>query len=116
MTQSQTLGEWINSVYGDQGALADVLKPKVAKNTVSSWKTGRNGIPPEYQRQLRKLGFTGPWPREEEPATASGGSEEVVKLKGRVEALEGQLLAALVAAKSLDERMRKLERRSGLSE
>lgn len=58
------LGEWIKQEYGDQGALASALRPKVAKNTVSSWKTGRNGIPPEYQKQLRKLGYDGPWPEQ----------------------------------------------------
>lgn len=58
------LGEWISFEYGDQGALAEALKPKVAKNTVSSWKTGKNGIPGEYQKQIRKLGYDGPWPRE----------------------------------------------------
>jgi transcriptional regulator with XRE-family HTH domain len=83
--------------------------------TYQKMESGVGPIPLTVENKLRKLGFTGRLPREE-AATASGGSEEVVKLKGRVEALEGQLLAALVAAKSLDERMRKLERRSGLSE
>jgi hypothetical protein len=71
MPQLENLGEWIKSRYGDQGGLAAKLKPPVAKNTVSSWKTGRNGIPPEYKKQMRALGFSGPWPQEEAQGPAT---------------------------------------------
>jgi hypothetical protein len=87
----KNLGDWISLEYGDQGALADALKPKVAKNTVSSWKTGKNGIPGEYQKQIRKMGYDGPWPQEvaKTPAAPAGVSErEIGKLEGRIEALE----------------------------
>lgn len=101
MTPSQTLGEWIRDAFGDQGGLADALKPKVAKNTVSSWKTGRNGVPPDYEKQLRKLGFKGKLPQEMPKGTPAGldGSfvtreeyeglqKELWKTIGRLETLE----------------------------
>jgi hypothetical protein len=111
MTQSQTLGDWIKSAFGDQGGLAEVLDPPVAKNTVSSWKTGRNGVPPEYQKQIRKLGFKGPWPREEAQEAAAGGSptyvtrEEFAEWRGYWKAGTEELLKRLEA---LEDQVRKL--------
>jgi hypothetical protein len=111
MTQSQTLGDWIKSAFGDQGGLAEVLDPPVAKNTVSSWKTGRNGVPPEYQKQIRKLGFKGPWPREEAQEAAAAGPapyvtrEETAELKGR---LEGRIEVLERALEKLGEAVRLL--------
>lgn len=108
------LREWRKSKGWGQEELAG----KIGSNqkTYSAYETGRlKDIPPDIQAKIRRLGYQGPWPAQEAPA---GGAmpEEVVKLKGRVEALEGQLLAALVAAKSLDQRVQVLERRAGLSE
>lgn len=102
MLPNQNLGEWIRSKYGDQGGLAVKLKPMVAKNTVSSWKTGRNGIPPEYQKQIRTLGYTGPWPHDkaqESPAPAGGPyatASDFVALKASLEK-ETELLRKDVA-------------------
>lgn len=62
MPKFDNFGNWIRERFGDQGALADKLKPKVVKNTVSSWKTGRNRIPMEYEKQIRALGYDGPMP------------------------------------------------------
>lgn len=62
MPKFEDFGDWIRERFGDQGGLADKLKPKVAKNTVSSWKTGRNRIPPDYEKQIRAMGYDGPLP------------------------------------------------------
>lgn len=111
MSLSQNLGEWIKATYGDQGGLAEALVPPVAKNTVSSWKTGRNGIPPDYQKQIRKLGFKGLWPSQEaqESAAAPGGPyvtrEELAELRGR---LEGRIEVLERALERLGEGVRLL--------
>lgn len=92
MPQYPDLGEWIKVKWGDQGTLAARLKPSVAKNTVSSWKTGRNRIPPDYQKQLRGMGYDGPMPHEEAqeaPAPAGGPyatASEVAELRGALKA------------------------------
>jgi transcriptional regulator with XRE-family HTH domain len=105
------LGDWIKSKYKSQAAFAEELG--VQQSRVSKWLSGAEAIPEDFRDRIERLKYKGPWPREEAQAapTASGASEEVVKLKGRVEALENQILAALVAAKSLDERVQALERR-----
>jgi hypothetical protein len=101
------LGEWINSKFGDQGVVASKLKPPVAKNTVSSWVTGRNRVKPAYRKQLESLGFQGVWPEQEQqiaqaPAGEFTPREDYWKLVGRVETLEraveklGELVRDLV--------------------
>lgn len=62
MPKFEDFGEWIRERFGDQGGLAAKLKPPVVKNTVSSWKTGRNRIPPDYQKQIKAMGYDGPFP------------------------------------------------------
>ncbi len=58
-----SLGDWINLKFGDQDGLAEKLK--VTRGAVSAYKTGRNEIPMKLQEAIRKLGYAGPWPREE---------------------------------------------------
>jgi hypothetical protein len=92
MPDSKNLGEWIRSRWGSQDVLAEKLKVSVA--TVSAYKTGRINVPPKIQDAIRKLGYVGPWPREEakEAAAPAGVSErEIGKLEGRIEALERQV-------------------------
>lgn len=62
--QFSDLGAWIRHKFGKegQGGLAAKLKPKVSKNAVSMWNTGKNRISPEYQKQIRVLGYDGPFP------------------------------------------------------
>ena len=89
MSDFINLGEWIKSRWGSQDVLAEKLKISTA--TVSAYKTGRINIPPKTQDAIRKLGYQGPWPREEtkEASAPSGISlEEFWKLVGRLEALE----------------------------
>jgi hypothetical protein len=87
--------------------------------TYAAQERGENPLPEEVKDRLRgkKYGFQGAWPDEEarESTAPPAMPEEVLKIKGRVEALESQLLAALVASKSLDQRVRELERRLGLT-
>lgn len=58
------LGEWIRHEFREagQGGLAKKLKPKVSKNAISMWNTGKNRISPDYQEQIRALGYDGPFP------------------------------------------------------
>jgi hypothetical protein len=57
------LGEWIKVKWKTQGAFGDKLG--VAQGRVSKWVLGTEGITEDYQARIRKLGYTGPWPREE---------------------------------------------------
>ena len=121
MPRYSDLGEWIKAEHGDQGGLAAALKPKVAKNTVSSWKTGRNGIPPEYQRQLRRMGYDGPWPQEaiQDPTAGSGAfvtREEYGALAARLEAAEKTLKETRDALVGATGAIRQLALKSGSPE
>lgn len=64
MPKFATFEGWLKERWGSQAALAEKLQ--VNQNTVSSWKTGRTRIHPDYQKELRKLGYDGPFP---EPGT-----------------------------------------------
>lgn len=69
LSLSNNLGEWITRKWGDQDSLAEKLK--VSRATVSAYKTGRINIPPKIQDQLRKMGYDGPWPRQEAQAAGA---------------------------------------------
>jgi len=92
MPQDLNLGNWIREKWGSQVAFAEKLG--VQQSRVSKWLSGREGVSQDYQGKIRKLGYSGPWPREEaKEAPAPAGieptrSEELWKLTGRVEALE----------------------------
>lgn len=60
MPKFETFEGWLKEKWGSQSALAEKLS--VNQNTISSWKTGRSRIHPDYQKELRKLGYDGPFP------------------------------------------------------
>lgn len=81
------LRDWRKSKGWGQADLAD----KIGSNqkTYSAYETGRlPDIPPDIQARLRKLGYTGHWPREKAQDAAAGGPapyvtrEEFGELKG----------------------------------
>lgn len=65
-------------------------KVGVNDKTYGAYEVGRNDIPHDVQGRLRKVGFTGPWPREEAQAPSGDFTprEDYWKLVGRVETLE----------------------------
>ena len=92
MRVSSELGKWIREKYDTQAAFGD--KIGVRQGRVSKWILGTEGISPEYQRAVRKLGYSGPWPVEEAQDTQAGGPapyvtrDEFLKWTGRIERLE----------------------------
>lgn len=87
------LREWRKAKGLEQATLAD----KIGSNqkTYSAYETGRlKDIPPDIQAKIRKMGYTGPWPREEAQAAPANGQapyvteKEFWKLVGRLEKLE----------------------------
>lgn len=104
------LRDWREAQGWTQNDLADKIGEP--RPTYQKMESGVGPIRPTVEKKIRKLGFKGRLPRQEaqeEATMPSGLAQEVAKLKGRVEALEGQLLAALVASKSLDQRVQALE-------
>lgn len=92
MQQDFELGKWIREKWKSQVAFSTKLGVNQAR--VSKWLSLTEGVSPDYQAKIRKMGYTGPWPREEakEAAAPAGVSErEIGKLEGRIEALERQL-------------------------
>jgi hypothetical protein len=84
------LGEWIRDKWKTQAVFAE--KMGVAQGRVSKWLTAAEGISPDYQAKIRKLGYQGPWPQEEAKETpAAAGSpyvtaSELAELRGAVKA------------------------------
>lgn len=65
----------------------------LSQATYQSYESGRTSIPEDVQAKIRKLGYQGPWPKDEaHEAKAPAGDftprEDYWKLVGRVEALE----------------------------
>jgi transcriptional regulator with XRE-family HTH domain len=111
------LRDWRKSKGWDQAELAE----KIGSNqkTYSAYETARlKDIPPEIQAKIRKLGYTGPWPRQESAAAPSIGYatiEEVAELRGALKAHveywregEGKVLLRL---EELARRIEAIERR-----
>ncbi len=74
MTQENNLGRWIREKFGSQAQLAQ--KMGIHPTMISRWMAG-NGMSEDYQAKIRKLGYTGPWPREEvQEAPAAGITPE----------------------------------------
>lgn len=83
------LREWRRSKGWNQSDAA--AKLRIAQNTYSAWETGRSEIPADGERDLRKMGYTGPLPRQEAPAASPADyvtREDFWKLVGRLETLE----------------------------
>jgi hypothetical protein len=84
------LGDWIKEKWKTQAAIG--VKLGVAQGRVSKWVLGTEGISEDYQARFRKLGYTGPWPREEAQEAQAGGQptyvtrEELAELRGAVRA------------------------------
>lgn len=76
MPKFETFEGWLKEKWGSQAALAEKLS--VNQNTISSWKTGRSRIHPEYQKELRKLGYDGPFPEGNKEVT-----QEDLQMLGR---------------------------------
>lgn len=60
MPNFENFENWMKEKWGNQSALAQELG--VNQNTVSSWKTGRSRVHPDFQAKLRELGYDGPFP------------------------------------------------------
>jgi len=60
MHKFENFESWMKEKWGNQSSLAQELG--VNQNTVSSWKTGRSRIHPDFQAKLRALGYDGPFP------------------------------------------------------
>jgi transcriptional regulator with XRE-family HTH domain len=90
MREYSNLGEWIKDKHKTQAAFAE--KMGVRQGRVSRWMSGEDGISPEYQEKIRKLGYKGPWPeRQAQEAAAPAGAtyvtrEELAELRGAVRA------------------------------
>lgn len=90
MTRLSNLGKWIKDKYRSQAAFAQKLG--VDPTRLSRWLNLSDGISDEYQAKIRKLGYSGPWPDDEEqiaPAPAGGPHatvSEVAELRGAVKA------------------------------
>lgn len=106
-----------------KGWSQEELAAKVGANqkTYGAYETGRNDISAEVQAKLRKLGYTGPWPREEaqESTVPANGAyvtrEEFAELRGALGAHveywrtgEGKVLQRL---EELAQRIEAIERR-----
>jgi hypothetical protein len=94
MTQENILGKWIREKFGSQTQFG--LKLGVNPTMVSRWMNG-GGISDDYKAKIRKLGYTGPWPREEAQEAPAGVvtreeyeaiRQELWKVVGRLETLE----------------------------
>lgn len=98
----QNLKDWRGGKGWTQGDLAE----KIGSNqkSYSAYETGRTVLPGEVQAKLRKLGYTGPWPHQEEASEAIPAAvfhREIGKLEGRVETLERRLEEAFVLIRDL---------------
>ena len=87
------LKAWRKSKGWTQGALAE--KIGAIQGTYGAYETGRISIPAPIQGKLRKLGYAGPWPAQEEAPQPAGViitgetfHREIGRLEGRVETLE----------------------------
>lgn len=99
MREYSNLGKWIREKFQTQAVFGE--KIGVRQGRVSKWVLGQEGISPEYQKAIRKLGYTGPWPAEEAQDAAAGGPasyvtrEEFAELRGalgaRIDGLERAL-------------------------
>lgn len=73
LPRDSALGEWIREKFRSQAKFAEKLG--VDPTRLSRWMNRVDGISDDYQAKIRKLGYTGPWPREEAqeaPAPAGG--------------------------------------------
>jgi transcriptional regulator with XRE-family HTH domain len=79
------LGEWIIGKYKTQAAFAEKLN--VRQGQVSRWISGANEVSEGYRREIRNLGYKGPWP---EKTAAKGENlvtrEEFAEEKGALRA------------------------------
>lgn len=102
------LKEWRRSKGWNQGEIA--AKLRIAQNTYSAWETGRSDIPADGERDLRKLGFTGPLPRQE-AAPIYVTEAQLAEWRGYWRAGMEGVLARLEA---LEDQVRKLRQQAGL--
>lgn len=105
MAKLTSLGKWRDAKEWTQGDLADKLA--VPRPTFQKMESGVGPISPKIQAKIRKLGYDGPWPREEaqegaaEAIPAAVFHREMGKLEGRLEAAERRLEEAFVLIRDL---------------
>jgi hypothetical protein len=95
MAQDYELGKWIREKFRSQAKFAE--KIGAHPTLISRWMGGA-GISEDYEKAIRKLGYTGLLPSEEAQDRAAGGPAPYVtredaardygRLEGRIEALE----------------------------
>lgn len=92
MAKLTSLGKWRDGEGWTQHQLADKLG--VPRPTFQKMESGVGPIPPKIQTKIRKLEYTGPWPREEAKESAGGvlTREEFAEWRGYLKAgMEGVL-------------------------
>lgn len=101
MAKLTSLGKWRDGKEWTQGDLADKLA--VPRPTFQKMESGVGPISTRVQAKIRKLGYDGPWPREEaqEPAADFTSREDHWRLVGRVDTLERRLEEAFVLIRDL---------------
>jgi transcriptional regulator with XRE-family HTH domain len=109
------LKDWRKSKGWGQADLAD----KIGSNqkTYSAYETGRlKDIPPEIQARLRKLGYAGPWPKDEglEEAPAGGPYVTEAQLAEWRGYWRAGMESVLSRVDALEDQVRKLRQQAGL--
>jgi hypothetical protein len=96
------LGDWIIAKFRKKGKFAE--KIGADPTLVSRWLSGK-GISDEYQAKIRKLGYTGSWPRE-----SAGPSDYVTRaeFEEALDAVEDSIVVIRALLQSLPEGSRPL--------
>lgn len=105
------LKEWRKSKGWSQADLAEKLGGN--QKTYGAYETGRNDIPHDVRAKLKKMGYTGPWPREEAPASAGGPYVTEAAFAEWRGYWRGGMEGVLERLKALEDQVQKLRQQAG---